>query len=430
MSPHEPRSRLRFGGPFSILLILLLAGGGLLYLALRKPADQIQYRTAKAERGDLQVTIDATGTIEPEETVDVGAQVAGKILTLGQGEDGKPVDYGSKVAEGKVLATIDDALYRADVDQGEAQLKRAKAAVQQARAHLAQADRDWKRAQQLGPSDALSQSAFDTYKATFEIATADLADAEAQVNQAEAALVRARRNLEYCTITSPVTGVIIDRRVSIGQTVVSSLNAPSLFLIAKDLTKLEVWVSVNEADIGQISAGQKVSFAVDALPGETFTGTVRKIRLNATMTQNVVTYVVEVATDNTNGRLLPYLTANVHFEVRAAQNLLLVPNSALRWSPPRTGSENPGATNEPARGSGRPGTVWTLEGGKPQSHAVVAGSSDGAVTEIVSGDIAEGAEVIVGSAAAKAGARVGDDQVKNPFAPVMPRRPGNQGNKR
>ena len=143
----------------------------------------------------------------------------------------------------------------------------------------------------------------------------------------------AQRNLSYCTIKSPVKGVIIDRRVNIGQTVVSSLNAPSLFLIAKDLKRMEVWVSVNEADIGNIHQGQPVSFTVDAYPNEIFHGEVGKVRLNATMTQNVVTYTVEVITDNSSGKLLPYLTANVLFELSQKENVLLVPNVALRWSP-------------------------------------------------------------------------------------------------
>ena len=162
---------------------------------------------------------------------------------------------------------------------------------------------------------------------------AAILQAKASLAQADAGLRRAKRNLDYCTITSPVKGVIIDRRVNIGQTVVSSLNAPSLFLIAKDLTRMQVWVAVNEADIGKIHPGQPVTFTVDAFPGEIFHGEVGKIRLNASMTQNVVTYTIEIITDNSNGRLLPYLTANVQFELHRLKNVLLVPNAALRWTP-------------------------------------------------------------------------------------------------
>ena len=208
------------------------------------------------------------------------------------------------------------------------------------KAKLLQAQQDWDRAQKLGPSEALAQSAYDQYQANYEVAKANLAAAEAAVEQTKAAVAQAKAslntaqiNLGYCTIKSPVKGVIIDRRVNIGQTVVSSLSAPSLFLIAKDLKRIQVWVSVNEADIGSISPGQPVTFTVDAYPDQVFQGQVGKIRLNATMTQNVVTYTVEVDTNNDDGKLLPYLTANAQFKIGRRQGVLLVPNAALRWSP-------------------------------------------------------------------------------------------------
>ena len=210
----------------------------------------------------------------------------------------------------------------------------------QFKAKLFQAEADWQRAQQLGPSEALSQSDFDAARAAYDVARANLKvgqaavlQAKEAVSQSEAVLKKARQNLDYCTIRSPVKGVIIDRRVNIGQTVVASLSAPSLFLIARDLKKMQVWASVNEADIGSIRAGQPVTFTVDALPGKTFRGEVGKIRLNATMTQNVVTYTVEVNTDNSDGQLIPYLTANLKFMVSERKNVLLVPNAALRWIP-------------------------------------------------------------------------------------------------
>src|SRR5262249_54347872 len=186
----------------------------------------------------------------------------------------------------------------------------------------------------------ITEADYDMYQANFETAQSLLAVGDASVNQAkksvqmsEAGLAKAQKNLGYCTIQSPVKRVINHRRVNVGQTVVSSLNAPSLFLIAKDLKRMQVWVSVNEADIGQIRPGLPVSFSVDAYPSETFRGVVGKVRLNATMTQNVVTYTVEVNTDNSSGKLLPYLTANALFEVGRHDNVLLVPNAALRWWP-------------------------------------------------------------------------------------------------
>ena len=239
------------------------------------------------------------------------------------------------------------ALYAADAASAKAQLAQAKAAVQKAqadlgqmKAKLVQTENDWARAQKLGPSDALSQTDFDAARSAYEVAKANLSvgkaaivQAQGTVTQAEAVLKRALQNLSYCTIVSPVKGVIIDRRVNIGQTVVASLNAPSLFLLAKDLKRLQVWVSVNEADIGRIKPGQPVTFTVDAYAGQVFSGQVGKVRLNATMTQNVVTYTVEIITDNSSGKLLPYLTANVTFIVGEVKNVLLVPNAALRWTP-------------------------------------------------------------------------------------------------
>ncbi len=310
----------------------LLGGLGAWHLyGEREPVTKL--RTVPVKRADLLATIGATGTVEPEEVVDVGAQVAGQINEFGTDVNGKPVDYGSVVDEGTVLAQIDDSLYAADVQQAQANLNSAEANVVQSQAKLNQARQDWERAQKLGPSEALAPSAYDQYKANFEVAKANLGVSQAAVAQTQAALNRARRNLGYCTIKSPVKGVIIDRRVNIGQTVVSSLNAPSLFLIAKDLKRIQVWVSVNEADIGNIHPGQDVTFTVDAFPGQDFHGQVGKVRLNASMTQNVVTYTVVVNTDNADGKLLPYLTANVQFISGRRENVLAVPNAALRWEP-------------------------------------------------------------------------------------------------
>jgi HlyD family secretion protein len=478
-----------------VLLILLIAGGGGGYWYFnREGGPGTLFRTAEVQRGDLMVTISATGTVEPEEVIDVGAQVLGKIQAFGKDprDNGKVVDYGTPVEEGTVLAHIDDSLYAADVAQAaaalavaEASVKRARADLEQLNARLLQAERNWKRAQELGPSRALSATDYESYEAAYETAKANVSvgqaailQAERTVQQATATLERANTNLGYCTIRSPVKGVIIDRRVNIGQTVVASLNAPSLFLIAKDLRKMQVWAAVNEADIGNIFPGQAVSFTVDAYPGLEFHGEVGKIRLNATMTQNVVTYVVEINTDNSDGKLLPYLTANVRFEVARRQNVLMVPNAALRWSPaiedmapdvrptlagngqgrgPRGegrgiggagaatgGSEGGGrggsAVPAPSGGEGRPpatapagragrrragsrpatqiarptGRVWVRDGKYARPVTVHIGHTDGTMTEIESDRLVEGSEVIVGVQAKGA-----VESVNNPFAPQI-----------
>jgi HlyD family secretion protein len=410
-----------------IIVVAVVAALALTAYLLRGSEKSAGFRTVQVQRGDLQATISATGTVEPEEVVDIGAQVAGKIVTFGTDKNGKPVDYGSVVEAGMVLARIDDALYAADAASAKAQLAQSKAAVQKAQADLGQmqakllqTENDWARARKLGPSDALSQTDFDAARAAYEVARANLAvgkaavvQAQGTVAQAEAVLQRALQNLSYCTIVSPVKGVIIDRRVNIGQTVVASLNAPSLFLLAKDLKRLQVWVSVNEADIGRIKPGQPVTFTVDAYPGEVFAGEVGKVRLNATMTQNVVTYTVEIITDNSSGKLLPYLTANVTFIVGERKNVLLVPNAALRWTPQlsqvvaefrENAKKAPGPAAPPPVKPGAKagkeeqarGVVYVPQGTLVRPVYVALGLSDGSLTEVSSPELKEGTSLVVG----------------------------------
>ena len=284
------------------------------------------YRTAKVERGEMLPSIEATGTIEPEEVVDIGAQVTGVITEL-------YVDYGSVVAANQKLAQIDPTKYQAACDQAATALALANANLAQAKANLAKADADVARNKELIKVKGISQADYDTFVANDEVAKANVGVAEASIGQAKSALKSAQTDLDYTVIKSPVKGVVIDRRVNVGQTQVSALSASSLFLLAKDLSRLQVWVSVNEADTGRIHPGQTATFTVDTFPNENFTGEVSQIRLNATMTQNVVTYTVVVTTENKDLRLLPYMTANVNFEVEHHDGVLKVPNAALRWKP-------------------------------------------------------------------------------------------------
>jgi len=430
-----------------IVVAAVLVGGAGVWRLRAHSSHKTEFREAEVRRGDLYLTITATGTVEPEEVVDVGAQVAGRVNVFGKDKGGKAIDYGSTVDEGMVLAKIDDSLYSADVALAGAQLDsdkagevRAEADLEQQKAKLAQAEADWNRAQKLGPSEALAPSAFDSYQANYAIAKANVALSEAGLKQARASIVqakatlnRAQQTLDYCTIISPVKGVIIDRRVNIGQTVVSSLNAPSLFLIAKDLTRMQVWVSVNEADIGNIHPGQAVTFTCDAFPTEEFEGSVGKVRLNATMTQNVVTYTVEVNTDNSSGRLLPYLTANAKFLTAERHHVRLVPNAALRWrpapdliAPEAREAAAPGAAHAPKTpGQRQTGKVWIEEGDYVRPLAVTVGLTDGTETEIESADLPESAQVIVGERVESTAA---SDPDSNPFAPKNPfrRRPPSQ----
>ncbi len=399
---------------------------------------RLSLATAAVRRGDVTATISATGTIEPLEVVDVGAQIAGRVAAFGTDEAGKTVDYGSVVERGELLARIDDSVYAADLSVARAGQLSAAANLEQMSAKLDQATADWNRAQALFGDKLISQTDYDTAKANHAVARANVSVARSGVAQAQADLEKAERNLAFCTISSPVSGVIIDRRVNIGQTVVSSLNAPSLFLIARDLTRMQIWVSLNEADVGRIKVGGPATFTVDAFPGREFQGRVGKVRLNATMTQNVVLYTVEIDIDNPDRLLLPYLTANVRFVLGQERNVLVVPNAALRWTPSsvaqiapevRPAAETDLVADPPAAGpSGRPPvtggagtrssrrTVWVKDGEFVRPLEVATGITDGLNTVITAEGLREGVPVVTAEAAA------GRSDVKNPFLPRLIRR--------
>ena len=455
-----------------IVVVLVLLGGigcGVYWYTHRAADGAGSFRTATVMKGDLVSTISATGTVEPIEVLDVGAQVGGTILSFGTDANGKPVDYNSVVTEGTILARIDPRLYQAALDSAQATLLQAQANVPRANADLAQkkalldqAAADWKRAQALWDtkSGALAETAYDQYRANFEVAKSNVDIDLANITAAEAAVVQdqgnvdqCKANVAYCTITSPVKGTIIDRRVNIGQTVVSSLSSPSLFLIAQDLTKLQLWVAVNKADIGGIYEGQPVKFTADAFPNQTFDGQVGRVRLNATMTSNVVTYTVEVNTDNSSGKLLPYLTANALFETGRKEQILIVPNAALRWTPTAAQKGPYASAADAGKGKGKgasaadpqaqmakEGTdtgqqqpkasgsrrtharVWVADGAYVRPIAVKVGMTDGVNTEVSGDGVEEGLEVITGDlppGTVRAAAASGQPAA-SPFTPQMP----------
>jgi HlyD family secretion protein len=418
-------------------LFIVVAGGAGWYWHETGAAD-VQYKTAAVRRGDVASTISATGTLEPEEVVDVGAQVAGQIESFGKDVNGNPIDYRSEVEPNMLLARIDDTVYKADADVAQAQLEQAKtnilkgeADLAQANSKLLQAEHNWNRARVLGPSDALSQNDYDMYQADYESAKANVAIAQSEIAQAkngvplaQAELDKAKRNLEFCTIYSPVKGVILDRRVNVGQTVVSSLNTPSLFLIARDLSKMQIWVSVNEADVGRVTPGAPVTFTTDAFPGQTFNARVGKVRWNPTMTQNVLLYTVEVEVDNAKRLLIPYLTVKVQFEVARDSNALIVPNMALRWTPATVDQVSPDARSawkhgdEGAAGSesNHHGTLWIKDGRYVRPVDVKLGVSDRIDTAIFSDQIKDADQVVTGDIVASE-----DAGQRNPFLPPLQR---------
>ncbi len=404
------------------------------YTKLQGDTTVLKFRAEKITKENVYNTIAASGTVEPEELVNVGAQVNGKIMEFGTDVKGNIMDYGSPVKAGMLLAKIDDLSYKAAFAeckaaklQGEAAILSAKASIQQAKAKLVLAKRNWERAQELHPKGAMSKSDYDVAEAEFlnataaiSVAEANLEQAKAQVEIAKANLTKAERNLSYCVISSPVDGVIIDRRVSIGQTVVSNQTASSIFLIAKDLKKMQVWVSVNEADIGNIKVGMPVIFNVDAFPEIEFEGKVHRIRLNATLSSNVVTYVVEVSTDNSNGKLLPYLTANVKFVRAKDMNALVVSNAALRYQPSLEAVDAKYHNLIKDRKTRR---IWVPDGdSKVKPIAVTVGVSNGVSTSVKAPELKEGMMVVSGETRVDASTIKDPKANKSPFMPTPPKR--------
>ncbi len=408
-----------------ILLIVAISGYWVWQHLAAASSQQVVFQTAPVKEGTLAATVSATGTLEPRDVVDVGAQVNGTIIAFGKDANGHTVNYDSPVNKGTVLARIDPSNYKAQVALAKASLEEAQANVEVAQAKLEQyqaaymdARADWLRAEKLGASGtALAITQYDAYKSTYDQAKANVALGQASLVQAQKAVDAARAilnnaeiTLAYCTITSPVKGVVIDRRVDIGETVASSFNTPSLFLLAKNLEKIQVWASVNEADIGRIKVGDPATFTVDAFPGQVFHGVVSQVRLNATMVQNVVTYTVVVDTDNPGGKLLPYLTAQTDFLVARRKNVLMVPNAALRWVPLE--SEILPAATVPAAAVNR-GTVWVTAGRYVRPIQVTVGLANNYDTQIESPEIKPGMRVVIGERSRQRSVSSGT----NPFLP-------------
>lgn len=342
------------------LLVAIAAGvcGG-----CRPASNMNRYETALVSRGDIVEKVTATGSLSAVVSVDVGSQVSGKISAL-------HVDFNSPVKKGQLVAEIDPTVYEATLRQTEADLASAKADVVLKRQSL-------DRTKILEPLHAASQLDLDQ-------ATAQLAQSQATVTMKEAAVASAQANLGYCKITAPVDGVVISRKVDLGQTVIAAMSTPVLFTIAQDLSEMNISADVSEADIGEVRAGQSVDFTVDAYPDEVFHGTVRQVRKSPTTTQNVVTYETIIAVKNRGQKLFPGMTADVSILVADHKNVLEVPNAALRYTPPE------GAVFEetpPARLDRNQQLVYAVSSGGAKLRPIVikTGISDGAKTEAVQG---------------------------------------------
>ncbi|OPX20531.1 MAG: hypothetical protein BZ151_03470 [Desulfobacca sp. 4484_104] len=372
-------------------ILLVLLGGGWWWLAERRP--RVRYQLEPVRRTDLEVKVVANGTLNPVTTVLVGTQVTGMIKKI-------YADYNSEVKKGQVIAQIDQALFKARVDQAQGNYQVAQANVLKAQANLEDARNDYRRYQTLWQQNLVARDDFDNAYTRYETSRAELRAAQAQVAQAAANLKSAETDLQYTTIMSPVDGVVVSRNVDVGQTVVASFQTPTLFNIAQDLTKMQVDTSVDEADIGKVKEGQTATFMVDAYPGRSFTGQVTQVRLSPQTVQNVVTYNVVIETENPEFLLKPGMTASVDILVTRRQQVLAVPNAALRFRP-----------SAPADVAIPEGShVWRLDADqRPVPVPLVTGLSDGQWTEVLEGDLTIADQLIVaqisGTDAAEQGRR-------------------------
>jgi HlyD family secretion protein len=395
------------------LLLALLAIAGLTMAVAWKrleKSNSIHYQTQKVQRGNLTVTVTATGTLEPTNQVDVGSEVSGTIETV-------EVDYNDQVKVGQVLARLDTDKLAAGVLQSKAALESARARILEAQATVKETRSELARLNQvreLSNNKVPSQRDLDAAEAALERAQADEASAKAQVSEAQAALDFNETDLSKAVIHSPINGVVLVRSVEPGQTVAASLQAPVLFTLAEDLTQMELHVDVDEADVGQVQAGQEAAFTVDAYPHRDFPARVVQVRYGSQTVGGVVTYETLLNVDNTDLSLRPGMTATAEITVEKVENAILVPNGAIRFSPPMNQKEAPAddggilskllprrphraPTRQPkdTPSDKRQQRVYTMQNGQLVPISIRTGATDGNMTEVTGGDVAPGMELVV-----------------------------------
>ena len=399
---------------FKMLSFGAIAAGiawGVWYGFFRDEGTEYVYRTQPVTRGSISATVSATGSVNPVEMVDVGTQVSGTIKEI-------YVDYNSRVTKGQLIAMLDTDMLQSRIEEAKAALALAQARTTSAKASVADADRTFKRNKELWGRDLIARSELDAAETKLSLARASLAENNAQVVQAKASLKQAETSLGYARIVSPVDGVVIARKVDVGQTVAASLQTPTLFSIARDLTRMQIEASVDEADIGRIAEGQRAICRFDAWPDTTFEGTVTQVRLKSTVVSNVVTYTVIIRVDNSELKLKPSMTANVTIVTEEKKDALKVPAAALRFTPPgdvlAALSDASGAEQEEGEGSimGLPPmrrrngvrsgdedepVVWVVEDGKIVGSVPVGeqGISDRTWVEVLNTQLKEGQELAV-----------------------------------
>lgn len=370
MSPTPPRPakrglRLPKAG-WIVLTVLVLAALGFAGWQLMKPKEpKDPYRMAAVETGAITKSVSASGTLEALVTVEVGSQISGQIIKV-------MADFNDVVKRGQVLAVLDPQTYQTRVAQGQADVLAGEASLRQAQAQLASTQADYNRKKTLVAQNIYAPSVLDTSEAAFRTARAGVDAARARIAQSQAALNSQRVDLGRTSIIAPIDGVIVDRQIEPGQTVAASLQAPVLFRIAQDLSKVEVKISVDEADIGQVKEGQAVKFTVDAFPDDNFTGLVTQVRKQPVTDQNVVAYVVMAQADNPKGTLLPGMTANADIVIEQKRDVMKVPAAALRWTPPSANGQTVRTS-----GFGPPGMGGPPGGGQRQQGARQGGMGGG-----------------------------------------------------
>ena len=394
---------IRWGGGAAIVVVTVLV---VLQWFGNGNSQPVRYQTAEVTRGTLTVTVTATGTLEPVNQVEVGSEISGTIQTV-------LVDFNDRVKQGQALAILDTDQLRARVNQASAALALANARVKQAEATVLETKTKLRRARELEKSGLCSAEECDAAQATFARAEADLVSAEAQVVGAQSSLEAEQTTLNKATIHSPINGIVLNRDVEPGQTVAASFQTPVLFILAEDLTQMELHVDVDEADIGQVKEGQNAEFTVDAYADRNFRATITEVHFASQTVEGVVTYETVLRVDNSDLLLRPGMTATADIMVKQIADVLLLPNAALRFTPPTqeeresTGGglvgsllprpPSPQKSRNEASTEKKQQQVWVLRDGQSIAIPVTTGSTDGIMTEVTGGDIAPGMALIVGS---------------------------------